>query len=80
GKFEIKLGDGKMLILASSPGRGELRDDSVDIPDDVPEMTCSLDPTHIKRAIPLCTHMAFTNCLFMDDGAGFAYLAAFRGR
>ncbi|MBU6429580.1 MAG: hypothetical protein KGR26_11245 [Cyanobacteria bacterium REEB65] len=80
GQFEIKIADGKMLIQASASGRGDLKDDSVDVPDDLPEISCSIDPELIKRAIPICTHMAFGSCLYMDDGAGFSYLAAYRGR
>jgi DNA polymerase III sliding clamp (beta) subunit (PCNA family) len=78
GQVRLFSDAGKLKIEASAPGRGELNDDSVPIPPDIPDFDCFIDPDLLKRAIPLCTHMAFNKSLFMDDGAGFSYLAAYK--
>jgi DNA polymerase III sliding clamp (beta) subunit (PCNA family) len=80
GRLDLIIGDGKIKLNASAPGRGELADAVTPVPlEGVPEKECSVDPDLLKRAIPLCTHMAFGKCLFMDDGAGFSYLVAYKG-
>ena len=72
--MELGVERDRMNIYAKTP-YGELRDSMV-LDRELPKMSCKLNPNMLKRALPLCDKIGFSEHSVVLTGERFVYLAA----
>ncbi|HKX35117.1 MAG TPA: hypothetical protein VJM79_00425 [Rhizorhapis sp.] len=67
---------GKLRLEASAEGRGTIKD-FITLPEGVPDIEINVDPSLVKRALVLATHMAInSDAVVLTGDDGLVYLAS----
>lgn len=75
-RVSISTAAGKLRLEAHAEGRGNIKD-FITLPEGVPEIELQLDPSLLKRALPLATHIALVeDAAVLTGDDGFVYLAS----